>query len=45
MKKDGAADATDGSEPVEGRVVNHPKSAGTENRAGDGTDVPPPNRA
>ena len=45
MKKDGATDAKDGSEPVEGRVVNHPKSAGTENRSGDGTDVPPPNRA
>ena len=45
MKKDGATDATDGSEPVEGRVVNHPKSAGTEARAADGTDVPPPNRA
>jgi len=45
MKKDGATDATDGSEPVEGRVVNHPKSAGTETRTGDGTDVPPPNRA
>ncbi|BCW67142.1 hypothetical protein NicSoilB4_19050 [Arthrobacter sp. NicSoilB4] len=45
MKKDGATDAADGSDPVEGRVVNHPKSAGTETRAGDGTDVPPPNRA
>lgn len=45
MKKDGATDATDDSEPVEGRVVNHPKAAGTETRTGDGTDVPPPNRA
>ncbi|KUM33041.1 Sec-independent protein translocase subunit TatA [Arthrobacter sp. EPSL27] len=45
MKKDGTPEAADGSEPVEGRVVNHPKSAGTETRAGDGTDVPPPNRA
>lgn len=45
MKKDGATDATDATEPVEGRVVNHPKSAGTETRTGDGTDVPPPNRA
>ncbi|MET1065880.1 MAG: Sec-independent protein translocase subunit TatA [Arthrobacter sp.] len=47
MKKDGATDAdpADGSEPVEGRVVNHPKSPGTGTRAGDGTDVPPPNRA
>jgi sec-independent protein translocase protein TatA len=25
--------------------VNHPKSAGAESRTGDGTDVPPPNRA
>jgi sec-independent protein translocase protein TatA len=45
MKKDGSADAADGSDPVEGRVVNHPKSNGTENRAAGGTDVPPPNRA
>ena len=45
MKKDGASDAKDDSEAVEGRVVNHPKSAGTESRTADGTDVPPPNRA
>jgi sec-independent protein translocase protein TatA len=45
MKKDGSTDTDDGTEPVEGRVVNHPKAAGTETRAGDGTDVPPPNRA
>ncbi|MET1021187.1 MAG: Sec-independent protein translocase subunit TatA [Arthrobacter sp.] len=45
MKKDGTTDPTDGSEPVEGRVVNHPKAPGAETRAGDGTDVPPPNRA
>ncbi|MEC5191352.1 MULTISPECIES: Sec-independent protein translocase subunit TatA [unclassified Arthrobacter] len=45
MKKDGATDTPDGAEPVVGRVVNHPKSAGAETRASDGTDVPPPNRA
>ncbi|MCB5283270.1 Sec-independent protein translocase subunit TatA [Arthrobacter sp. AL08] len=45
MKKDGATDDKEGSEPVEGKVVNHPKSAGTESRAESGTDVPPPNRA
>ena len=45
MKKDGSTDAAESTDPVEGRVVNHPKSAGTETRAGDGTDVPPPNRA
>ena len=27
MKKDGATEAKDGSEPVEGRVINHPQAA------------------
>jgi sec-independent protein translocase protein TatA len=45
MKKDGAPEATDGTDPVEGTVVNHPRSAATENRPADGNDVPPPNRA
>jgi sec-independent protein translocase protein TatA len=44
MKKDGAPEAAAGSDAVEGRVVNHPKSTGAESRTGDGTDVPPPNR-
>jgi sec-independent protein translocase protein TatA len=45
MKKDGAPEAAADTDAVEGRVVNHPKSTGAENRTGDGTDVPPPNRA
>jgi sec-independent protein translocase protein TatA len=45
MKKDGAPASAADSEAVEGKVVNHPKSTGTESRTGDGTDVPPPNRA
>lgn len=45
MKKDGAADAKDGSDPVEGKVVNHPRPATPENHSTDGNDVPPPNRA
>lgn len=56
MKKDGATtEAKDGTEPVEGTVVNHPRnnpaenrpadSRPTENRPTDGTDVPPSNRA
>ncbi len=31
--------------PVEGEVINHPPAGGTESRPGDGTDVPPSNRA
>jgi sec-independent protein translocase protein TatA len=45
MKKDGATEAKDGSDPVEGTVVNHPRSSTTDNRPADGNDVPPPNRA
>ena len=45
MKKDGTPEAGADSEPVEGKVVNHPRSNGTESRPGEGTDVPPPNRA
>ncbi|MET4094412.1 Sec-independent protein translocase subunit TatA [Arthrobacter sp. UYCu712] len=45
MKKDGNTDAKDDSDAVEGRVVNHPRTAGTESRPAEGTDVPPPNRA
>ena len=45
MKNDGGSDAKDGSEPVEGRVVNHPQATPPESRTGDGTDVPPSTRA
>ena len=45
MKKDGAPEGKDGSDPVEGTVVNHPRSSTTDNRPADGNDVPPPNRA
>lgn len=45
MKKDGASEAKDGPDPVEGTVVNHPRSSTTDNRPADGNDVPPPNRA
>jgi sec-independent protein translocase protein TatA len=45
MKKDGTADAKDGTEPVEGRVINHPRAGAPESRTGDGTDVPPSTRA
>lgn len=45
MKKDGSTDAKEDSDAVEGRVVNHPRTPGTESRPGEGTDVPPPNRA
>ncbi len=45
MKKDGAPEPAPDPDAVEGRVVNHPKSHGTEHRPGDGTDVPPSNRA
>ena len=42
---DGTTDAKDGSEPVEGRVINHPQAGAPESRTGDGTDVPPSTRA
>ena len=45
MKKDGTSASAEDSGAVEGKVVNHPKSTGAESRTGDGTDVPPPNRA
>ena len=42
MKKDGnTGSANDGSDPVEGRVVNHPQATSTGEPTGDGTDVPP----
>ena len=43
MKNDGKTDSTDGSGPVEGTIVNHPKAKPGEPT--DGTDVPPSNRA
>ena len=45
MKKDGCSETKDGTEPVEGRVVNHPQATPPESRTGDGTDVPPSTRA
>jgi sec-independent protein translocase protein TatA len=45
MKKDGTPEPKDDSEAVEGKVVNHPRSTGTESRPSEGTDVPPPSRA
>jgi sec-independent protein translocase protein TatA len=45
MKNDGGSDAKDGSEPVGGRIVNHPLVTDPESRPGEGTDVPPSNRA
>ena len=45
MKKDGTPDAKEGTEPVEGRVINHPRAGVPEGRTGDGTDVPPSTRA
>jgi sec-independent protein translocase protein TatA len=45
MKKDGSSASAADSEAVEGKVVNHPKTTGTESGTGGGADVPPPNRA
>ena len=45
MKKDGNPEAKDGSDPVEGKVVNHPRSPMPDNHPADGNDVPPPSRA
>lgn len=42
MKKDGAADAMEGSDSVEGEVVNYPHSATPDNHSTDGNNVPPP---
>ena len=46
MKNDGKPEATkDATDPVEGRVVNHPQSRTANGEPTDGTDVPPSNRA
>jgi sec-independent protein translocase protein TatA len=45
MKKDGTPGAKEDSEPVEGRVINHPQAGAPESRTGDETDVPPSTRA
>jgi sec-independent protein translocase protein TatA len=50
MKNDGKPETKDGTDPVEGKIVNHPQSrpqngdstSGT--GSADGTDVPPSNR-
>lgn len=50
MKNDGKPEAKDGTDPVEGKIVNHPQSrpqngdAGSGTGSADGTDVPPSNR-
>lgn len=43
MKNDGKTESTDGTGPVEGKIVNHPQAKPGEPT--DGTDVPPSNRA
>jgi len=45
MKKDGKPEAEVDPDAVEGRVVNHPRTAGHEGHPGGGTDVPPSTRA
>jgi sec-independent protein translocase protein TatA len=46
MKNDGKPEAAnDRTDPVEGRVVNHPQSRTANGEPTDGTDVPPSNRA
>jgi sec-independent protein translocase protein TatA len=46
MKNDGKPEAAnDRTDPVEGRVVNHPQSRAANGEPTDGTDVPPSNRA
>jgi sec-independent protein translocase protein TatA len=46
MKNDGKPEAKDGTDPVEGKIVNHPQSRPQNGESGsaDGTDVPPSNR-
>ncbi|MFJ5696835.1 Sec-independent protein translocase subunit TatA [Arthrobacter sp. NPDC093139] len=45
MKKDDTADAKDGSGPVEGKVVNHPRSTTPDSNPSEGNETQPPNRA
>jgi sec-independent protein translocase protein TatA len=42
MKNDGKPEAKDNSDPVEGKVVNHPEAT---TKSGNDTDVPPANRS
>jgi sec-independent protein translocase protein TatA len=42
MKNDGKPSAKDDSDPVEGKVVNHPEA---NTKSGNDTDVPPANRS
>ncbi|WP_426995814.1 Sec-independent protein translocase subunit TatA [Pseudarthrobacter sp. N5] len=44
MKNDGKPEAKDGSDPVEGKIVNHPQAKTQNGEPTDGTDVPPSNR-
>jgi sec-independent protein translocase protein TatA len=41
MKNDGKPAAKDDTDPVEGRVVNHPEAS----KSGNDTDVPPASRS
>lgn len=45
MKNDGKPEAKADSDPVEGKVVNHPQARTQTGEPTDGTDVPPSNRA
>jgi sec-independent protein translocase protein TatA len=46
MKNDGKPEAKDdGTDPVEGKIVNHPQARNQTGEPTDGTDVPPSNRA
>jgi sec-independent protein translocase protein TatA len=46
MKNDGKPEAKDdGTDPVEGKIVNHPQAQNQTGEPTDGTDVPPSNRA
>jgi sec-independent protein translocase protein TatA len=45
MKKDDTADAKEGSGPVEGKVVNHPRSTTPDSNPSEGNETQPPNRA
>lgn len=46
MKKDDTAAGTqEGTGPVEGRVVNHPRSTSPDSNPSDGNETQPPNRA
>jgi sec-independent protein translocase protein TatA len=45
MKNDGKPEAQDTTDPVEGKIVNHPQARTHNGEPTDGRDVPPSNRA